>query len=105
MKVSTLLFRAARRIETKGWTRGVYNNHGRCCAMGAMYAVAPPGCLSSPLVTSASRALAEELALNGCDRSVVGYNDQVAESKWDVINLMRKVARKLRNKERLGCLT
>lgn len=87
--VDEVLLKAAEIIETEGWCRGALKYKGKYCAIGAIQQAL--GHWSSSKLSAAESQLATAAVKKVVDFAQVGlvsFNDEYAENRHDVTNLL-----------------
>lgn len=91
VKSKTVLLRAAKLIEEKGWCKRKFTSHGRYCVLGAINKVTN----DDAYVGNEDAFKAKAALINfGFINCVPTWNDQ-QESRKDVVAKLREVAKKL----------
>lgn len=98
-KVADMLDDAADNLERNGWTQGALQEHdGRRCAMGALGAVRCTGNEASLIAIGAMSYLAIEVGATYDlpDVAIAEWNDAEGRTEQDVLDAMRRAAKRAR---------
>ncbi len=90
-----ILLEAANLIEREGWTRGNYHDDYGYCVSGALRQIAQSVGPTTFLLHASLYEALEEAVINlgnYIDDDIIKWNDTIAESKEQVVRIMREVA-------------
>lgn len=106
--IADLLEKAIEILEVGGWTRGTMMEQTMHCSMGAIgaarHALLQQGIREDHMYLSAAKAICDALPEGSVlipgdwERSVIHWNDRLAEGPEEVIEVFKQAVKELRNR-------